>query len=49
MDPEKCDFTVGKVKVEIRLVKMVQGRWGGLIGDSPDRAYCHLVERLAYL
>ncbi|TCD71560.1 hypothetical protein EIP91_008941 [Steccherinum ochraceum] len=36
IDPEKSNFTVGKVKVEIRLVKLVQGRWGGLVGDSPD-------------
>jgi len=36
IDPEKCDFTVGKVKVEIRLVKMTQGRWGSIIGDAPD-------------
>jgi len=36
IDPEASDFTVGKVKVEIRLVKMVHGRWGGLIGDAPD-------------
>ncbi|KAI0815002.1 SGS-domain-containing protein [Irpex lacteus] len=36
VDPEKSDFTVGKVKVEIRLVKVAQGRWGGLVGDSPD-------------
>lgn len=36
IDPEKCDFTVGKVKVEIRLVKLAQGRWGSIIGDAPD-------------
>ncbi|KAJ7071052.1 SGS domain-containing protein [Mycena amicta] len=34
--PDACDFTVGKVKVEIRLTKAAAGRWGGLIGDSPD-------------
>ncbi|KAJ7492641.1 SGS domain-containing protein [Mycena latifolia] len=33
---DACDFTVGKVKVEIRLSKAGGGRWGGLIGDSPD-------------
>jgi len=33
---DACEFTVGKVKVEIRLMKTVGGRWGGLIGDSPD-------------
>jgi len=36
IDPEKSSFVVGKVKVEIRLVKAAQGRWGGLIGDAPD-------------
>ncbi|OBZ79923.1 Protein SGT1 B [Grifola frondosa] len=36
IDPEKSDYTVGKVKVEIRLGKMAQGRWGALVGDSPD-------------
>ncbi|OCH96127.1 SGS-domain-containing protein [Obba rivulosa] len=36
IDPEKSDYTVGKVKVEIRLAKMAQGRWGSLVGDSPD-------------
>jgi len=36
IDPEKSSFVVGKVKVEIRLVKVAQGRWGGLIGDAPD-------------
>ena len=36
IDPAASDYTVGKVKVEIRLVKMVHGRWGGLIGESPD-------------
>ncbi|KAJ7487577.1 SGS domain-containing protein [Mycena galericulata] len=33
---DACEFTVGKVKVEIRLKKTAAGRWGGLIGDSPD-------------
>lgn len=37
IDPTKSDYTVGKVKVEIRLAKMVLGRWGGLVGDVPDR------------
>ncbi|THH19731.1 hypothetical protein EW146_g1482 [Bondarzewia mesenterica] len=36
IDPERSNFAVGKVKVEIRLVKAVQGRWGALIGDAPD-------------
>jgi suppressor of G2 allele of SKP1 len=37
IDPAKCEHTVGKVKVEVRLAKAVLGRWGGLIGDAPDR------------
>ncbi|KDQ63572.1 hypothetical protein JAAARDRAFT_148034 [Jaapia argillacea MUCL 33604] len=36
IDPEASGYTVGKVKVEIRLVKMAQGRWVSLVGDSPD-------------
>ncbi|KAK0506205.1 SGS-domain-containing protein [Armillaria luteobubalina] len=36
INPESCEYTVGKVKVEIRLTKMVSGRWGALVGDSPD-------------
>ncbi|KAH0838284.1 Sgt1 protein [Lanmaoa asiatica] len=36
IDPTKSNYTVGKVKVEIRLAKMVQGRWGSLVGDAPD-------------
>ncbi|KXN90050.1 hypothetical protein AN958_05055 [Leucoagaricus sp. SymC.cos] len=36
IDPDKSSFFAGKVKVEISLVKSVQGRWGGLIGDTPD-------------
>ena len=39
IDPDASDFTVGKAKVEIRLVKRVQGRWGDLVGDSPDGKY----------
>jgi suppressor of G2 allele of SKP1 len=37
IDPDLSEFTVGKVKVEMRLAKIVQGRWGDLVGDSPDR------------
>jgi suppressor of G2 allele of SKP1 len=37
IDPSKSDYAVGQVKVEIRLAKMVQGRWGSLVGDTPDR------------
>jgi len=36
IDPEKSEYIVGKVKVEIRLVKMAPGRWGTLVGDQPD-------------
>ncbi|KAG2154821.1 SGS-domain-containing protein [Suillus clintonianus] len=36
IDPERCDFTVGKVKVELRLAKMAQGRWGAVTGDALD-------------
>ncbi|THH11190.1 hypothetical protein EW145_g793 [Phellinidium pouzarii] len=36
IDTDASSFTVGKVKVEIKLVKRVQGRWGILEGDSPD-------------
>lgn len=39
IDPAKSDYTVGKVKVEIRLAKVVAGRWGSLVGDSPDRTF----------
>ncbi|KAG8799756.1 hypothetical protein FRC18_008194 [Serendipita sp. 400] len=28
--PDSCDYTVGKVKVEIRLKKATEGRWGTL-------------------
>ncbi|KAJ7357344.1 SGS domain-containing protein [Mycena albidolilacea] len=33
---DASDYTVGKVKVEVRFKKTALGRWGGLIGDSPD-------------
>jgi len=36
IDTNLSKFTVGKVKVEIRLAKMAQGRWVDLVGDSPD-------------
>ncbi|KAG6868595.1 hypothetical protein C0993_000621 [Termitomyces sp. T159_Od127] len=36
IDPSNSTYTVGKVKVEVRLAKAIPGRWGGLIGDSPD-------------
>ena len=46
IDPEKSSFVVGKVKVEIRLVKAAQGRWGGLVGDAPDRTYVTQVHTI---
>ncbi|KAI0825084.1 SGS-domain-containing protein [Trametes gibbosa] len=36
IDPSKSDYTVGKVKVEVRFAKLAHGRWGALVGDSPD-------------
>ncbi|KAJ7597014.1 SGS-domain-containing protein [Mycena floridula] len=36
IDPSKSEYSVGKVKVEIRLAKMSAARWGALVGDSPD-------------
>jgi hypothetical protein len=36
IDTEASDYTIGKVKVEIRLVKRGIGRWGTLVGDTPD-------------
>jgi len=41
IEPSKCDYTVGKVKVEVRFAKAAYGRWGALVGDSPDRtSFC---------
>ncbi|KAF5314121.1 hypothetical protein D9611_006788 [Ephemerocybe angulata] len=34
--PDQSDYSVGKVKIEVRLVKAIGGRWGALVGDSPD-------------
>ena len=36
IDPEQRNITIGKVKVEVKLSKIVQGRWGTLTGDAPD-------------
>lgn len=47
INPEASNFTIGRVKIEIRLVKMATGRWNGLIGDEPDRKFS--VTRLAFL
>lgn len=41
IDPAASDYSVGKVKVEIRLVKAVQGRWSTLTGDAPDGEGLH--------
>ncbi|KAG8219793.1 SGS-domain-containing protein [Butyriboletus roseoflavus] len=43
IDPTRSDYTVGKVKVEIRLAKMVQGRWGSLVGEAPDSLQCFVA------
>jgi len=37
--PEQSSFMVGKVKIELKLAKAAANRWGGLIGDTPDRAF----------
>ena len=37
IDTEKSEYTIGKVKVEVRLAKVAAIRWGGLVGDAPDR------------
>ena len=37
IDTEKSEYTIGKVKVEVRLAKLAAIRWGGLVGDAPDR------------
>lgn len=49
IDTSKSDYIVGKVKVEIRLAKMVLGRWGGLVGDAPDRMSPCLSSRVTTL
>ncbi|KAI0756943.1 SGS-domain-containing protein [Daedaleopsis nitida] len=36
IDASKSDYSVGKVKIEVRFVKAALGRWGSLVGDSPD-------------
>ncbi|KIM85170.1 hypothetical protein PILCRDRAFT_817158 [Piloderma croceum F 1598] len=36
INPDASEFTVGKVKVEIRLAKMASARWVQLVGDAPD-------------
>lgn len=34
IDPDNCDFTVGKFKVEVRLSKKSPGRWVRLVAES---------------
>ncbi|KAJ3558823.1 hypothetical protein NM688_g701 [Phlebia brevispora] len=36
IDPDKSAYDVRSVKVEVTFVKLVPGRWGQLVGDSPD-------------
>ncbi|KAF9651868.1 SGS-domain-containing protein [Thelephora ganbajun] len=36
IDTEKSDYAIGKVKIEVRFVKVAAIRWGGLVGDAPD-------------
>jgi len=36
IDPSASSYRVLSVKVEIRLKKMAPGRWGELVGSSPD-------------
>ena len=43
IDPDASDFTVSKIKVEVRLIKRAQGRWGDLVGDAPDGKHSSLV------
>jgi hypothetical protein len=40
IDVEKSDYSVGKIKIEVRFAKVAAIRWGGLVGDAPDREYC---------
>jgi hypothetical protein len=35
IDPEASSYTVGKVKIEIRMQKIVPGRWAALV-KAPD-------------
>ena len=39
IDTEKSDYTVGKIKIEVRFAKVAAIRWGGLVGEAPDREY----------
>lgn len=47
IDPSGSDYTVGKVKVEIRLKKANEGRWGKLVKESEDEGE-HLKPVLLY-
>lgn len=37
---ETSSYDVKKVKVEVKLSKVASLRWGGLVGDAPDREWC---------
>ncbi|KAH7104090.1 SGS-domain-containing protein [Auriculariales sp. MPI-PUGE-AT-0066] len=38
IDPTKSDFSIGKVKVEVRFTKLIAGRWGTLTHEGADDA-----------
>ncbi|EJD55423.1 hypothetical protein AURDEDRAFT_118550 [Auricularia subglabra TFB-10046 SS5] len=38
IDPAGSDYTVGKVKVEVRFAKTIAGRWGTLVNESEEPA-----------
>jgi hypothetical protein len=44
IDPDASSFTVGKVKIEVKLVKRAAMRWGSLVGDAPDRKHLTILD-----
>jgi suppressor of G2 allele of SKP1 len=36
IDPNGSEYTVGKVKIEIRLKKAIEGRWGKLVKENEE-------------
>lgn len=36
IDPATSDFSIGKVKVEVRFTKLIGGRWGTLTNEGSD-------------
>ena len=40
IDPEKSGYTIGKVKVEVRLEKTLKRRWGRLVGEASECECC---------